>query len=180
MENKDVFEEASRRKWMRDVVICAVVGIVALWIASGPLLAWVFPDLQERSQIGDSFGLINALFSGLALAGVIVAILLQREELRLQRKELEETRAELKRQADAAEKQEAALEKQRRAMLLSAAISAATTQVEIAERDHQESSRLPNYQEKRTETRWALRNLYTKVAMELREEVSEWEGNQPR
>jgi len=179
MRSKETADEAKRRNWMRRIVGCAIVVIVGLWFATEPLLAWWLPDLEKRSQLGDSFGALNALFSGLALAGVILAILLQREELRLQRKELEETRAELKRQADAAEKQEVSLEKQRRAMLLSAAISAATTQVEIAERYHQELSRWPNYIEKRTDTQWALRNLYTKVAMELGEEVSDWEGQQP-
>lgn len=34
------------------------------------------------------FGAINALFTGLAFAGVIVVILMQREQLNLQRKEL--------------------------------------------------------------------------------------------
>jgi hypothetical protein len=47
------------------------------------------------------FGAVNALFSGLALAGVVCAILLQREELKLQRAELELTRQELSRSAEA-------------------------------------------------------------------------------
>jgi len=47
------------------------------------------------------FGAANALFSGLALAGVVYAILLQREELMLQRKELELTRQELHRSSEA-------------------------------------------------------------------------------
>ncbi len=41
------------------------------------------------------FGAVNALFSGLAFLGVIVAILMQREELRLQRTDLELQRTEL-------------------------------------------------------------------------------------
>jgi len=47
------------------------------------------------------FGIVNALFSGLALAGVAYAILLQRRELSLQREELSMTREELRRTADA-------------------------------------------------------------------------------
>ncbi|MBL9140460.1 MAG: hypothetical protein JNK53_01220 [Phycisphaerae bacterium] len=50
-------------------------------------------------QFGDAFGTVNALFSGLALLGVVYAILLQREDLELQRKEL---RASIKAQEDAA------------------------------------------------------------------------------
>ena len=115
---------------MRNVVIGVLVGILAFWAATVPVLAWLVPGdtvtgdaIAKRGQIGDAFGSINALFSGLALAGIIVAILLQREELRLQRRELEETRAELRRQADASEKQEAALRAQHRIGLLQAVIN---------------------------------------------------------
>lgn len=40
---------------------------------------------NQGGQFGDSFGVVNALFSGLAFAGVIFAILLQKKELELQR-----------------------------------------------------------------------------------------------
>ena len=53
------------------------------------------------NEIGDSFGLVNALFSALAFAFLIYTSLLQTEELKLQRKELEENRKELARAADA-------------------------------------------------------------------------------
>lgn len=46
------------------------------------------------------FGAVNALFSGLALAGVVVAIFMQSRELKLQRDELEQTRAELRGQKE--------------------------------------------------------------------------------
>ncbi|HEY8964617.1 MAG TPA: putative phage abortive infection protein [Alphaproteobacteria bacterium] len=49
---------------------------------------------SAKGEFGDRFGAINALFSGLAFAGLIYAIFLQR-------KELEETRKELKGQKDA-------------------------------------------------------------------------------
>jgi hypothetical protein len=39
----------------------------------------------DRGNFGSMFGAANALFSGLALAGVINALYLQRTELRLQR-----------------------------------------------------------------------------------------------
>lgn len=44
------------------------------------------------------FGSVNALFSGLALAGIIFTILLQRLELKYQRDELKETRKEFQTQ----------------------------------------------------------------------------------
>ena len=46
------------------------------------------------------FGAVNALFSGMAFVGIIIAILMKREELELQRKELEATRKELKGQKE--------------------------------------------------------------------------------
>lgn len=54
-----------------------------------------------RGQFGDMFGVVNALFSGLAFAGIIYTILLQREELAAQRKELRLTRHEFKQQNEA-------------------------------------------------------------------------------
>ena len=72
-----------------------------MWFATGYFLY----DNPDKGQLGDMFGSINALFSGLAFSGVIYAILLQREELELQRKELELTRKELSRTADAAQNQ---------------------------------------------------------------------------
>lgn len=58
------------------------------------------------------FGAANALFSGFAFVGLIVAILLQREELELQRKELKLTRKELHGQREQLEEQNNTLRKQ--------------------------------------------------------------------
>ncbi len=120
--------EANEKRRGRAIWIVAGVAFVAVivsWFFSSSVVEALYDQMPERGQFGDQFGAINALFSGLAFAGVIVAILLQGEELKLQRQELADTRAELKRQADAAERQETALVNQRRAMLLSAAISGA-------------------------------------------------------
>jgi hypothetical protein len=73
---------------------------------------------------GDSFGAINALFSGLAFAGIIYTIMLQKKELALQRKELADTRKVLARSAKAQEKSEAALKRQANIELISAELSA--------------------------------------------------------
>jgi len=66
--------------------------IVSIWIISLLILGiWV----SNGNEIGDSFGAVNALFSGLALAGIILTILMQKDELKLQRRELELTRYEM-------------------------------------------------------------------------------------
>ncbi|MBN1970270.1 MAG: putative phage abortive infection protein [Candidatus Delongbacteria bacterium] len=62
-------------------------------------------DVETRGLFGDKFGVINALFSALAFAGIIFTILLQKRELKLQREELEETRGEFIKQNDTLKKQ---------------------------------------------------------------------------
>jgi hypothetical protein len=59
----------------------------------------------NRGNFGDYFGSLETLFSGLAFAGVIYAILLQQDELTLQRKEL-------KRSVEAQQESAKALERQ--------------------------------------------------------------------
>jgi hypothetical protein len=61
------------------------LGVCALWAAFG-LGAWFSTtDKAKAGQFGDTFGAVNALFSGLAFAGVIVALWYQGHELALQR-----------------------------------------------------------------------------------------------
>ena len=50
---------------------------------------------KEAGQVGDSFGAANALFSALALAGVIVTLFMQRMELKRQREDSESNQKEL-------------------------------------------------------------------------------------
>lgn len=61
------------------------VAIIACWIGWWAYATLVICSMTERGQLGDLFGGINALFSGLALAGVVTAVILQSKELRLQR-----------------------------------------------------------------------------------------------
>lgn len=86
-------------------------GVVLLWILTPFILRCFYTDMPSQGQAGDLFGCINALFSGLAFAGVIVAILLQREELELQRHEITANRLELARSATAQEESREALRK---------------------------------------------------------------------
>ncbi|HXH11753.1 MAG TPA: hypothetical protein VNP04_18570 [Alphaproteobacteria bacterium] len=78
------------------------------------------------------FGSISALFSGLAFAGLIYAILLQKRELGLQREELELTRKELSRTAQAQEASEKALNQQVGSLLLTAKINSLHTLLQAA------------------------------------------------
>ena len=91
--------------WFIGVIILWTVYLSIIWLSNWPLK-------EDKGEFGDTFGALNALFAGLAFAGVIYAILLQqrelklqREELELQRKELEETRAEIRGQKETLQKQ---------------------------------------------------------------------------
>lgn len=83
--NKEKEKTTSRPFW----VVALLVVIV--WAISGMILY----ALPERGTFGDMFGAVNSLFSGLAFAGIIYTVWLQRKELQLQRKELSLTRDEL-------------------------------------------------------------------------------------
>lgn len=91
------------------VALISAIIIIVVQILIGFTVYKLMPDWASRGQFGDVFGVANALFSGLAFAGLIYAILLQREDLSLQRNELELTRKELERSAAAQEQSEIAL-----------------------------------------------------------------------
>lgn len=75
-----------------------LIAVLVLWLISIFAIPYLYPKLSNRALFGDSFGVINSLFSGFAFAGIIYTILLQRKELSLQRNELALTRIEFKQQ----------------------------------------------------------------------------------
>lgn len=111
------------------ILLAVFLGLFVLY----GLLTWLAfaRDWSKSGVFGDTFGGLNALFSGTALAGVIFSIILQREELRLQREELRLTRGELQRTAEAQEKSEKALQEQVEAMRLTARLNSINTLIGI-------------------------------------------------
>ena len=69
--------------------------LAAVVFAGGMALAFMALPLKVEGDLGDAASAVGAFFSALAFAGVIVAIVLQSDELRLQRNELSLTRKEL-------------------------------------------------------------------------------------
>ena len=106
------------------------IGIGLLWAASA-IGSFYFLDTWEiRGQFGDLFGSVNALFTGLAFAGLLYTVYLQRQELSLQRTELQLQREEM-----AASRRELAKQaRQQRSQLLAsiAELHIRTKQAEIA------------------------------------------------
>lgn len=108
-------------RWGALLVLMALVTFIL--VLAAPILYRSFPDSTQRSSIGDMFGGFNALFSGLAFAGVIYALLLQRAEL-------ESTRDELKRTSDVQAASVKALERQAQYLFLAARMTAISARID--------------------------------------------------
>lgn len=88
-----------------------VTGLVLLALYSLNFL-YASQNGGEGGTFGDSFGAVNALFSGSALFFLVLAFLSQREELELVRQERDDTREILSSQQDLNEQQARYLETQ--------------------------------------------------------------------
>lgn len=62
--------------------------LIIVWFLS-PFALWFVlgGSMESRGQFGDSFGFVNSLFSGLALAGIVYTILLQQRQFRISHQE---------------------------------------------------------------------------------------------
>lgn len=89
-------------------IACGVVWFGGIWFVNH-----MTNSPEKAGVLGDSAGAINALFSALAFAGVIIAMTLQRKELKLQRSELRLQRKELKATHEQFETQNDTLKRQR-------------------------------------------------------------------
>lgn len=75
--------------------VALVIGVVVLLIIYGVVVRLFFSAWTDSGVFGDTFGAINALFSGLAFAGIVFTLIIQRREQAAQRAELESHRKEL-------------------------------------------------------------------------------------
>lgn len=71
--------------------VLLMVLVVTVWIASIFILEYINSDLSDKSTLGDTFTGISSLFSGLAFAGIIYTIIVQRKEMRRQNEEFKRT-----------------------------------------------------------------------------------------
>ncbi len=121
-------DDLEKTDWTLIIVpIVVLLLIISMWLFTYVKLKGLEPT--DRGTFGDMFGAVNAIFSGLAFAGIIFTILLQKKELALQRQELKDTRKELKRAATAQENSERALNRQAENLKKSATLSALNTLV---------------------------------------------------
>lgn len=106
--NKDT--ESSRSGYC---IAFAFVIVISLWGVSWWGISNFIEEPTNQGTFGDMFGAVNALFSGLAFAGLIATLLYQKNELKLQREELKLTREELQGQRKEFEEQNKTLKRQR-------------------------------------------------------------------
>lgn len=98
--------------WLRNNLLSVMIVMVLVLFLSNLCLVFLPYDENERGTFGDQFGAVNALFSGLAFAGLIYTIILQRHDLKLQRRDLRLQREELVLTRKEMEDQTAEFEKQ--------------------------------------------------------------------
>lgn len=107
--------KSRNRRFVFEFVGCVVV-IVAV-IAFAPLIIewWQSYIGSEGTlgEFGDQFGVANALFAGLAFAGVIVAMRMQSRELQIQQVDLDDTQKIMSGQQKQLELQAASMQQQR-------------------------------------------------------------------
>lgn len=98
--------------WIKKNLVWIMLGGVAFLFLLNFSMVFFIPDKETRSTFGDQFGAVNALFSGLAFAGLIYTIILQHRDLELQRNDLKLQREELALNRKEMEEQTAEFEKQ--------------------------------------------------------------------
>lgn len=104
--------------------------VIIIWFLSTILIIFGLDNWSDRGTFGDLYGAVNALFSGLAFAGLIYTIVLQKRDLELQRNEIALNRAELKKTSKAQQNSEKALIEQVEQMKVASKLNALKTLID--------------------------------------------------
>lgn len=87
-------EEEKEYKHLKQIIIWSVVTVIVLWVIN--MISLGFMNSNERGTLGDMFGAVNAIFSGLAFAGIIISLYMQRIDLKNQKEQLKLNYEEVK------------------------------------------------------------------------------------
>lgn len=99
--------------WVSTLLLAALLTIVVfLWHWIPTALTKEVTTLSDRGVYGDSYGSVNALFTGLAFAGLIFTVLLQQREIKLQREDFSEQLDEMQMSREEVARQSQILEHQ--------------------------------------------------------------------
>jgi len=74
------------------LALCVAIAVIfAIWtcfllaVVTGLMPVSILPaELNTMASVGDTFGILNSLFTGVALAAIVVAIFMQAQQLREQ------------------------------------------------------------------------------------------------
>ncbi len=83
--------QGSKKAYIYIAVVCIVILIVGLWYFSSQVARFPESKGYTVSNMADAYSGVNALFAGLAFAGVIITIILQNSDLNESNKELKHT-----------------------------------------------------------------------------------------
>lgn len=131
MEAQNIKPEDKKPTWwdknsISVLAISLFVFVMGAWLAcmfilvgaSDPNIPYessdIFKIIGNRGTFGDMFGSVNALFSGLAFAGLFLTLFIQIKEFRLQREELKLTREAMADQKQVMEGQTVVMDQQRK------------------------------------------------------------------
>lgn len=95
-------EEESPKSWLK-IGGCAALAIWSCNFIAGLVFAFR-GDAQPLASFADSFAIVNALFSSVAVVGAVYAVILQQKELALTRAEMRQAREAHEDSADAQER----------------------------------------------------------------------------
>ncbi len=108
-------------------LIIAIIFVFIIWISSGLTIYHLLDNWSDRGTMGDMFGAVNALFSGLAFATLLYTLQLQREEIKLNRTEITLNRNELSKSVKAQQESQEVLKQQVAQTHLTAQLNAMNT-----------------------------------------------------
>jgi len=117
--DEQILEKKTSLNWLW----FSLIVIFIVWFLFAIILFYSIKNWSISGQYGDSFGLLNTLFSGFAFCGIIFTVYLQKNELEFQRLELVATRNELRKSAISQEKSSKSLELQGKSLVLSSKLN---------------------------------------------------------
>ena len=101
-----------KKQFLIPIIIGIFILVVLIWYFLPMYLTGLYCTVEQRGAYGDMYGSVNALFTALAFAGVIITLGFQLKELELTRNELSGQRQELGHQREQLEKQNETFKRQ--------------------------------------------------------------------
>lgn len=92
-------EQNNNNSWLCYMIL-AILGVILIMVLSFYIIFNNIGTWEKRGQFGDLFGAVNALFSGLAFAGLIITIRQQHKDLEYQRQAIDQTNREMQNQTE--------------------------------------------------------------------------------